>query len=271
MRELNLSTYLFQEFTTLKKNLMMSKAIVRRPGRTFANGITTSKLGKADQVIALVQHDAYCNALIKCGVELIVLEADENFPDSCFVEDTAVVTEKMAVITRPGASQRRGEESSIREVLSKFKKIELIQEPGTVDGGDIMRMDDHFFIGLSARTNIEGAHQLAVILQKYGYSSSEIKVETLVHLKSGITYLGKGNFIAVGEFAKKFSMYSIIPVDQDEAYSANSLVLNDNVLVSKGFPKTNNRIRDLGYNIIELEMSEFQKMDGALTCLSLLF
>jgi dimethylargininase len=160
---------------------------------------------------------------------------------------------------------------SIREVLSRYKKIELIREPGTVDGGDIMRMDDHFFIGLSARTNSDGAHQLAAILQEYGYSSSEIKVETLVHLKSGVTYLGKGNFIAVGEFAKKFSMYTVIPVDQDDAYSANCLALNDNVLVSKGFFKTKKRIRDLRYNIIELEMSEFQKMDGALTCLSLLF
>jgi dimethylargininase len=249
----------------------MSKAIVRKLGRTFANGITTSKLGKADHRIALAQHDAYCNALIKCGVELIALEADENFPDSCFVEDTAVVTEKMAVITRPGAPQRRGEEVSIREVLSRYKKIELIRDPGIVDGGDIMRMDDHFFIGLSARTNIEGAHQLAAILQEYGYSSSEIKVETMVHLKSGVTYLGKGNFIAVGEFVKKFSIYSVIPADQDEAYSANCLALNDNILVSKGFPKTKKRIRDLGYNIVELEMSEFQKMDGALTCLSLLF
>lgn len=250
---------------------MISNAIVRRPGRTFANGITTSKLGKADHRIALVQHDAYCNALIKCGAEPIIFEADENFPDSCFVEDTAVVTEKMAVITRPGAPQRRGEELSIGEVLSPHKKIELIVEPGTVDGGDIMRMDDHFFIGLSARTNIDGANQLAAILQKYGYSSSEIKVETLVHLKSGITNLGKGNFIAVEEFAEKFSKYHIVPVDPDESYSANCLALNDYVLISKGFPKSKKRIQDLGYNIIELEMSEFQKMDGALTCLSLLF
>jgi dimethylargininase len=250
---------------------MISKAIVRKPGRSFAKGITTSNLGKADHNIALVQHDAYCNALVKCCVELIVLEADENFPDSCFVEDTAVVTEKMAVITRPGALQRRGEEVSILKVLSQYKKIELIQEPGTVDGGDILGMDDHYFIGLSVRTNIEGAHQLAAILQKYGYSSTEIKVDTVIHLKSGITYLGNGNFMAIKEFAKKFSKYRIVPVDQDESYSANCLALNDNILISKGFPKSRKRVRDLGYNIIELEMSEFRKMDGALTCLSLLF
>jgi dimethylargininase len=250
---------------------MISKAIVRKPGRTFANGITTSHLGKADHHIASVQHDAYCNALIKCGVELIVLEADENFPDSCFVEDTAVVTEKMAVITRPGALQRRGEVVSIRKVLSQYKKIEAINTPGTLDGGDILRMEDHFFIGLSARTNIDGAHQLASILQKYGYSSTEIKVDTAVHLKSGITYLGKGNFLAAAEFETKFSGNYIVPVEKDESYSANCLALNDFILISKGFPGSKKRIQDLGYKIIELEMSEFRKMDGALTCLSLLF
>ena len=250
---------------------MYSKAIVRRPGRNFANGITTSSLGKPDYEKALEQHSAYCNALERCGVELIILEADERYPDGCFVEDTAVVNRKVAVITHPGAASRRGEEVEISRVLSGFRKLETIEFPGTLEGGDILRVEDHYFIGLSGRTNQEGADQLAAILSKYGFTSSEIKVEAGLHLKSDIAYLGKGNFISTPGFSKIAQSGNYIILDQDECYSANCLLVNDFLLIPKGFPKSKMKIADLGYNIIELEMSEFRKMDGGLTCLSLLF
>jgi len=250
---------------------MHSKAIVRRPGRNFANGITTTNLGKPVYEKALEQHAAYCDALKRCGVELIILEADERYPDGCFVEDTAIVNGKVAVITHPGAASRRGEEVEIARVISGYRKTETIAFPGTLEGGDILKVENHYFIGLSGRTNKEGADQLAAILSKYGFTSSEIKVEAGLHLKSDIAYLGKGNFISTPAFSKMIYPANTIILDQDESYSANCLLVNDILLIPKGFPESKTKIADLGYNIIELEMSEFRKMDGGLTCLSLLF
>ncbi len=250
---------------------MYSKAIVRRPGRNFAEGITTSSLGKPDYKKALEQHTAYCNALVKCGVELIVLEADERYPDGCFVEDTAIVNSKVAIITNPGAVARRGEEVEISQALSGFRSLEKIEFPGTLEGGDILKAENHYYIGLSGRTNSEGARQLAAILLKYGFTSSEFTVEAGLHLKSDIAYLGKGNFISTPVFAKMVHPANTIILDQDEFYSANCLLVNDMLLIPRGFPKSKTKLTDLGYNIIELEMSEFRKMDGGLTCLSLLF
>jgi dimethylargininase len=250
---------------------MYSKAIVRRPGRNFAKGITTSNLGKPDFEKALEQHAAYCNALVKCGVELTILEADERYPDGCFVEDTAVVNSKVAIITNPGAVARTGEEVEISRVLSGHWKLETIQFPGTLEGGDILRAESHYYIGLSGRTNREGARQLAAILSKYGFNSSEVTVEKGLHLKSDIAYLGKGNFISTPAFSKMVFPANTVILDPDESYSANCLAVNDFLLVPGGFPKSKKKIADLGYDIIELEMSEFRKMDGGLTCLSLLF
>ena len=250
---------------------MYSKAIVRRPGRNFAGGITTSNLGKPDFEKALGQHAAYCDALERCGVELIILEADERYPDGCFVEDTAVINSKVAVISHPGAATRLGEEVEIARVLSKYRKLERIEFPGTLEGGDILRAENHYYIGLSGRTNREGADQLAAILSEQGFTSSEIKVEAGLHLKSDIAYLGKGNFISTPAFAKMVHPANTVILGNDESYSANCLPVNDFLLIPKGFPKSKAKIAELGYNIIELEMSEFRKMDGGLTCLSLLF
>jgi len=250
---------------------MYSKAIVRRPGSNFARGITTSNLGQPDISKALEQHAAYCEALIRCGLEVTVLEADERYPDGCFVEDTAVVNSKMAVIARPGAATRVGEEEEIARVLAGFGPTESIIAPGTMEGGDILRAENHYFIGLSARTNREGASQLMDILSKHGFTSSVVPVEAGLHLKSDIAYLGNENFISTPVFSHVAHPANTIILDPDEYYSANCLRVNDFLLIPKGFPKSKMRIKELGYNIIEIEMSEFRKMDGGLTCLSLLF
>src|SRR4030042_3627265 len=250
---------------------MYTKAIVRKPGKNFSQGITTARLGKPDFKKALVEHEKYCQALMKCGVEIISLEPDERYPDGCFVEDTDVVTGERAIITRPGATSRQREEIVISQILSAWKKIESIQPPGTVDGGDILKKDDHFFIGISGRTNHEGAGQLKEILSKYGYSASEIKVSTVPHLKSGAAYIGKDKFLSIEEFSERFPFSSVIRVDKDESYSANCLLVNDILLIPGGFPATKRNLIAAGYDIMEVEMSEFRKMDGGLTCLSLLF
>jgi len=249
---------------------MFTKAIVRRPGRNFSDGITTAGLGKPDFKKALEQHSAYCDALAGCGVEVIVMEADERYPDGCFVEDTAVVTGEVAVITKPGADSRRGEEIEISRVLARYRMVEAIELPGTLDGGDILRVDNHFHIGISGRTNRSGAAQLSSILSRYRYTSSEEIVASGLHLKSGIAYLGNGNFIAVPELKGIAGTSNVIIPDREDSYSANCLVVNNHLLIPRGFPKSKKMIAELGYNIIELDMSEFRKMDGGLTCLSLL-
>jgi dimethylargininase len=247
------------------------KAIVRQPGKNFADGITSSNLGKPVYEKALEQHNIYCEALKKCGVEIIVLEADERYPDGCFVEDTAVVTKEVAIISRPGDPARLGEQERIASVLADYKSIESIVAPGTLEGGDIMRVENHFYIGLTKRTNREGAKQLSSILEKYGYTSSTVSVNDILHLKTGIAYLGNNNFIAVQEMAHIAQNINVIILDKGEEYSANCLKVNDNLLIPKGFPTSKQKIIELDYNIIEVEMSEFRKMDGGLTCLSLLF
>lgn len=250
---------------------MYTRAIVRRPGRNFANGITTSDLGKPNFNKALEQHAAYCEALKRCGVELTVLEADERYPDGCFVEDTAVVNSRMKVVSRPGAATRRGEEETIAGVLAGSGPTESITAPGTLEGGDVLRAENHYYIGISERTNTEGASQLSAILAKHGFTSSMIRVEAGLHLKSDIAYLGNGNFISTPVFSHVAHPANTIILDPEEYYSANCLRVNDYLLIAKGFPKSKKKILDLGYNIIELDMSEFRKMDGGLTCLSLLF
>lgn len=246
-------------------------ALTRKPGKNFAGGITSAQLGKLDMEKALHQHEAYCLALEKCGLTVTVLEADKGYPDGCFVEDTAIVTEKMALITRPGDPARRGEEEEIAELLAKHLKTETIDPPGTADGGDVLRVGDHFYIGRSGRTNREGAKQLADILSAYGYTSSEIPVQEVLHLKTGITRLGADTFIAVDTFATAIDAAKMVRVVPEEAYAANCLPVNDHLLMPEGFPKTKKQLLGLGYDLIEVEMSEFRKMDGGLTCLSLLW
>ena len=163
-----------------------------------------------------------------------------------------------------------GEEAEISEILSEFRKIETIRFPGTLDGGDVLRVENHFFIGISGRTNREGARQLSSILSKYGFTASETEVGEGLHLKSGIAYLGKGNFISAVGFSKITGSSRVIILNQEESYYANCLQVNDFLMIPKGFPKAKKNILELGDKAIELDMSEFRKMDGGLTCLSLL-
>ena len=252
---------------------MFTRAIVRKPAHTYANGITTSNLGKPDIKLALKQHEAYCEALIKCGLELITLDANPDFPDSCFVEDTAVVTKDFGIISRPGDNRRLGEEVEIKKVLKPLLKLYTIEEPGTLDGGDIMQADNKFFIGISDRTNTEGSNQLSKFLTENNYEAISIAVKDILHFKTGINYLGENNLLVQESFynlpdLKDFNKRII---SDKESYAANSLRVNEYIITPKGFPDTKSIIENLGYKIIELELSEFQKMDGGLSCLSLRF
>jgi dimethylargininase len=253
---------------------LFSRAIVKKISKSYVNGLTTSDLGIPDYDKAVEQHDQYVEALKKCGLEVIVLEADENFPDSTFVEDTAVLTSNSAIITNPGAESRNGEIKEIREVVKNYyNKLEEIQFPGFLDGGDVLQIDNHFYVGLSARTNREGAEQFAKIQKKYGYETTIVPLDKFFHLKTGVAYLGNNDLVVAGEFVDHpvFKDYNKIVVEAVEEYAANCIRMNDYVVIPKGFGDTKQKIEAAGYTVIELDMSEIQKQDGGLSCLSLRF
>ncbi len=256
---------------------VFTRAIVRKPGLNFAEGLTTSGLGKPDLPKALVQHEAYCRALESCGLAVTVLDVDNDYPDSTFVEDTAVVIGELAVLARPGAASRMGEVQGIRNAVSEhFKRIVEISAPGTLDGGDVCQCEDRFLIGISNRTNEEGARQLSRFLKDEGHDSAFVDIRRrrdILHLKSGIAHLGDRDMVVWEELAEfaAFREYNLLRVPSSDHYAANCVRVNQFVLVAKGFPTFQKQIERAGYQALPLEVSEFQKMDGGLSCLSLRF
>jgi dimethylargininase len=255
-------------------NRTFTQAIVRQPCPAMVNGITTAGLGKPDFDKALEQHGRYVQALKECGLQVTVLDGDGHFPDSTFIEDVALCAERFAAVTNPGASARNGEKELIRPVLRRFfRDLEEIRSPGTLDAGDVMMVGDHFYIGLSARTNPAGADQLIDILNRHKLTGSKVPLKKMLHLKTGLSYLEQNNLLVSGEFVNnpEFERFSRIVVGAGEAYAANSLWVNGKVLVPKGYPEAKKKIEQAGYATIEVDVSEFRKLDGGLSCLSLRF
>ena len=256
---------------------MFKQAIVRVPGSNFADGLTSVDLGVPKFEAALQQWEAYCAALVACGLTLTRLEADLDHPDSTFVEDTAVLTEHGAMLTRPGAESRLGEVRAIADVVRGFyPEAAQIVAPGTLDGGDICEAGSHFFLGISQRTNIEGATQLALHLAKEGFSSSCVDVSgmtSILHLKSGISYIEDNTLVVMEEMADwpEFAGYDLLRVSEEESCAANCVRVNDRVLVAAGYPAMTAELVRRGFDPLVLEMTEFRKMDGGLSCLSLRF
>jgi dimethylargininase len=249
-------------------------AILRQPSAQLIRGITTANLGQPDYQTALRQHAAYAAALEACGLVVEVLPADEEFPDATFVEDVALCTPACAIVTNPGAPSRNGERNLIAPILKKYYDIIVdIQAPGTLDAGDVMMVGDHYYIGLSDRTNGDGAKQLIAILKQHNMTGQLVPLMHVLHLKTGVSYLEHNNLLVCGEFVNDpiFAKFNCIEVGRDEAYAANSLWVNDHVFVPASCPQTQDRIAQLGYQVISLEVTEFEKIDGGLSCLSLRF
>ena len=253
---------------------MFRHAIVRKPCPEMVHGITTAGLGLPDFATALLQHARYVEALERCGLRVLALDADSRFPDSVFIEDVAVCTPSFALVTNPGAPSRNGETAGIREVLNHFYDIVYaIEPPGTLEGGDVMLAGDTLYVGLSERTNPEGAGQLAEIARRHGLKTTPVPLSALLHLKTGIAYLENDNILIINELYTQeiWKPYRRIPVPDGEWYAANSLWINGTVLVPMGFPETCRRIGESGYRTIAVDTSEFRKLDGGLSCLSLRF
>ena len=244
------------------------------PAQSLVDGITTAGLGEPDYPLALEQHRHYIDALESCHLTVEVMPADEQFPDSMFIEDTALLMPRCAIVTNPGAASRRGEVQQVSARLNQYyDKVESIQAPGTIDGGDVMMVDDHCYIGLSERTNRDGAAQMIKLLQAHGYNGSMLPISESLHLKSSVSYLENNNLVVTGELCDKaeFTEFKQIRIEEAERYAANCVWINDRVLVPTGFPRSAGMIQALGYSVIELDVSEFRKLDGGLSCLSLRF
>ena len=249
---------------------------MRSPGcrvRTARRELTTADLGVPNYNLLCEQHEAYVAALVSLGLEITILDAEPDYPDAYFIEDAAIVTPTVAVITRPGAEARRGEEQSVAPVLEQYRKLARIEAPGTLEGGDVLTVGGTVFVGISERTNAEGASQLGGILAEHGMACCPIRVAAGLHLKSSLNHVGGDVLLVTPDFADRPELdgYRRIVIDEGEEYAANTLLVNDTLIVPAGFPSTRRKLETLGMPILELDMSEAQKMDGGLTCLSLRF
>ena len=252
---------------------MFSNAIVRVPGKSLIHGLSDSKnLGLPNYDNAIIQHKSYIDALKSCGLKVNVLEPCEEYPDSTFIEDVALVTSECVIITRPGALTRRDEVNQIDFLLrEEFTNVEVIEAPGTIEAGDIMMVGSHYYIGLSERTNIQGAEQTIKLLNKYGLTGSTVDLKDVLHLKTGLSYLENNKLVICGEFKNDptFSQFDFIEVPTQESYAANCIWVNDSVIVPLGYPLTKEKISNAGFSVIEVDVSEYKKLDGGLSCLSL--
>lgn len=252
---------------------MFRMAIARKPGIDCAAGITTAGLGKPDYELLVRQHSSYLEALSSLGLKLTVLEPLRGFPDAWFVEDTAVVTPDVAVVTNPGAPSRKGEEASIEGILARHRPTVRIEYPGTIDGGDVLMIDKHFLIGISERTNREGAARLGRILERFGNTWATVPVGDGLHLKSSVNFIGGETLLVTERFANapELSRYEKIVLDPAEEYAANVLFINGRLIVPAGFPDTRDKLAGIDPGLMELDVGEVRKMDGGLTCMSIRF
>ena len=251
----------------------ISRILARRPSPNFADGITlSSHLGKPDYDKAMTQYDTYIQALRDCDLDVIVLPADVRSPDGHFVEDPVVIFHDVAFMCRSGAVARQGEGESLKPHLSDLRIIEP-DESARIDGGDVLICADRILVGLSERTNQAGVDALC---QAFQTVKPDIRVDAVpftgvLHLKSGLTELASNVLIHDPAMKTNYdlSWATVITLPPEEGYAADVLPVNDTLFIAKGYPKAYQSAREYYDKIVELDMSEFQKMDGGLTCLSL--
>jgi dimethylargininase len=225
-----------------------------------------------DVALAAEQHKRYEDALAGLGARVISLPALAEHPDCVFVEDPAIVLDEIAVICRPGAASRRGEAKSLADALAPFRELRRIQEPATIEGGDVMRAGRILYVGMSQRTNAEGARQLGEAVEAFGYRVAPVIVGGCLHLKSACCWLRDGRILANPEWVdvSAFDGFEIVDVPASEARCANVLRIRDTVVVAASFPRTREVLDGLGYLTAAVDVSELQKAEAGVTCTSLI-
>lgn len=226
-----------------------------------------------DVARAARQHESYRSALESMGCRVIALPAQAELPDSVFVEDVALVFDEVAVMTRPGAESRRAEGPSVATVLAAFRPLLSIGAPGTLDGGDVLRIGRNVYVGESARSNADGIAQLRALLAQFRYSVQAVPTRDCLHLKSAVTQVAEDTLLVNPAWvdAGVFADYKVIEVDPAEEHAANALRIGSGVLYPWNFPRTQQRLETAGIAVTTVDVSELQKAEGATTCCSLVF
>jgi dimethylargininase len=252
----------------------MLTAITRKVSPSINNcELTFHAKEPIDVAKAIEQHEAYEECLRQIGAKVVSLAAEPDLPDAVFVEDAAIVVDEVAVIPIMGAASRRPETESLASVLSAYRPIKFMQAPATLDGGDVMRIGRTLFVGASKRTNAEGIAQLRVALDPFDYQVTAIDVRRCLHLKSGCSYLGRNSILVNREWAdvKPFVGFELIDVPASEPGASNALMIEDVVIVPNAFPRTIELLEGRGFVMKAIDVSEFQKAEGGVTCKSIIF
>jgi dimethylargininase len=252
----------------------MLVALTRQVSRRISEcELTHLEREPIDLTKARNQHYFYERCLEDRGCRIHQLPEEEDLPDSVFVEDTAIVLNELAVITNPGANSRKAETLSIAKAIVPFRELSYILEPATIDGGDVLVLNKNVYVGLTNRTNREGASQLRDILKPYGYKVDTVEVKNCLHLKSAVTQIATDTILINKQWVnpKSFIGMTKIEVDPAEPQGANALLLNGSLIYPSSFQKTRHRLKDAGFNVVTTDVSEFAKAEGAITCCSLVF
>jgi dimethylargininase len=247
------------------------KALVRTPGNLYTSCLSEHPLHHTVSLKkARKQHAKYCETLTELGMEVIQVPRDDEHPDSCFVEDNAVVENGKALICRMAKESRRGEQPGVAAALEELMPVKWAEEPATIEGGDVVHVEGKLISGISDRTNFEGVAQMKEWLD---VPVATIFDPTIMHLKSYVTYLGKGIIIATDKYANHPALegYNILIPPAEDEYAADTLAVGDTVLMAAGYDTAQLMVREAGFDVISMDVSEIQKCDGALTCLSILF
>jgi dimethylargininase len=226
-----------------------------------------------DVARAISQHAAYQECLAEMGVRVVSLPAEPELPDAVFVEDPAVVVDEVAVISFMGAPSRRPEARSLADTLSRYRPIEFLREPATLDGGDVMRIGRTVFVGASQRTNPEGIAQLREILRRHDYEVKAVEVRGCLHLKSACSHIGNKGVLVNRSWINAEQLFGVelIDVPFEESAAANALLVNDVVVLPQSFPQTRALLERRGLRVRTIDVSELQKAESGVTCMSLIF
>ncbi|HYG81997.1 MAG TPA: arginine deiminase family protein [Pyrinomonadaceae bacterium] len=229
--------------------------------------------GEVDYELAARQHDEYCAALARAGARVERLAVNGNYYDGCFIEDTAVVVDELAVVTNMAAEWRRGEPAAVESVLAAYRDTARLAGAAEVDGGDVLRVGRELFVGLSARTNARAAEELKRILGPFGYQITPVSVRGGLHLKTACTALDERTLLVNPAWVETEPLkgFELLMVPPDEPLAANTLRVRDTLFLQAGFPKTIEMVRERHERTEVLDISEFTKADAGLTCLSLIF
>jgi len=247
----------------------MPIALIRAVSPTI-DGCELSYIARTpiDVARAVAQHAAYERCLERRGYTLVRIDEAPDCPDAVFVEDTAVVLDEVAIVTRPGAESRRAEVGAVATVLQRYRPLRRIEGPATLDGGDVLRIGRTVFVGHSRRTNDDGLEQLGAIAAEFGYAFHPVSFRGCLHLKSAVTHCGGRDLLVNPEWidARQFRGFEAMAIDPGEPFAANILRAGDGLIHGASFPRTRRALEQRGYRVEAIDLSELEKAEGGVTC-----